>query len=123
MNEMGGFSKEERLIEVFRRLDGLPPAANAKEIRSQLEATLNTVEDEMTEIPFDPDAWPTDGRMYPFRDDSMRDVPGRSDVKRYRSLAHNTFIANNGAIEVVRVFDEKVIFVKVGANGKGVGKR
>ena len=47
--------------------------------------------------------------------DSLRPVPGRPDVKRFRSVAHNTLIGGNGAIEI-RDLSGRVVFVKPGAD-------
>jgi hypothetical protein len=57
--------------------------------------------------------------MYPPEEDSAREVPGRDDLVRYRSRAHNTYIRDNGAVEI-RHIDGTVVFSKAGANGKGV---
>jgi hypothetical protein len=49
--------------------------------------------------------------MYPPQDGSMRDVKGRPDVKRFRSIDHNTFIVQNGAIHIEAVSAGRVLFV------------
>ena len=57
--------------------------------------------------------------MYPPEDDSARVVEGRSDLVRYRHRGHNTFIRENGAIEI-RDLAGAVLFAKAGADGRGV---
>jgi hypothetical protein len=47
-------------------------------------------------------------------------VPGRPEVTRWRSKAHNTYVRANGALEIVSVRDEATIFSASGKNGKGV---
>jgi hypothetical protein len=74
------------------------------------------VEDELTGVPFDPAAWKTHDRMYPPQEDNRFAVPGRPDVARYRSRSHNTYIAENGAIEIWSVSGE-LLFRKAGADG------
>lgn len=80
---------------------------------------LNAVEDELSEVPFDPASWRTDSRLYPPQMDNRHVVIGHPLVSRYRSLKHNTFIGANGAIEVQTLHGE-VIFEKPGADGKYV---
>jgi hypothetical protein len=41
-------------------------------------------------------------------------------VLRYNSFKHNTYIANNGAIEIRAIASGVIEFSKAGANGKGV---
>jgi hypothetical protein len=113
------YSKQERLSEFFRRLLNAEPAHNASEARSQLTNILNEVENEMTSIPYGPSRWESDGRLYPPMDDSVRKVQNRKDVVRYRHVAHNTFIGNNGSIEI-QDLKGNVLFQKAGADGKGV---
>jgi len=57
--------------------------------------------------------------MYPPQEDSARDVPGRSDLVRYRSRGHNTFVRGNGAIEI-RDLTGAVTFSKSGSDGLSV---
>jgi len=113
------YSKRERLIEFFHRLSKQERARNAAEARDQLKDTLNEVENEMTSIPYDPAKWESHGRLYPPLDDSLRMVPGRNDVVRFRHVAHNTFIGNNGSIEI-QDLKKNVRFRKAGSDGKGV---
>lgn len=116
---MGTPSKSERLAELFRRLAAAPAVTSAIEAKSLLDSTLNAVEDELTGVPYDPEAWMTHDRMYPPQEDSRRVVPGRPDIARYRSRSHNTYIGANGAIEIAAVSGE-VLFRKPGADGRYV---
>src|SRR3954468_12381911 len=95
MDDRRDATKAERLAEFRKRLDVAPPASDFDEAYRQLCDILNAVEDEMTSIPFDPANWQNDGRMYPPQMDSLRAVPGRDDVKRFRSKAHSTLIGEN----------------------------
>ncbi len=114
-----GLSKAERFQEFLNRLEKSTPASSHNDAFKLLSDTLNQVEDEFTNIPFQPEHWQTDGRMYPPEDDNAREVEGKSDLLRYRHKAHNTFIRNNGAIEIQDV-DGKVLFEKCGSDGRGV---
>jgi hypothetical protein len=111
--------KRERLAEFFRRLAAAPAASTRDEAYCQVCDILNRVEDELTGIICDPANWMTDGRMYPAQPDSERSVKGRSDLKRYVSLGHNTIIGSNGAIEI-RLLDGTVVFGKPGADGASI---
>jgi hypothetical protein len=113
--------KQERLAEFFRRLEDANPAHSADEALQLIASTLNAVEDELTNIPADPERWMTDGRMYPPQPDSRREVVGHPAVSRYRSRRHNTFVAGNGAVEI-RDLDDRVLFRKAGADGTHVWK-
>jgi hypothetical protein len=75
-------------------------------------------------LPYDPTHWQTDGRLYPPLPDSRRSVADHPEISRYRSRGHNTFIAKNGAIEIVSILGE-VVLRKPGADGRhvwGIGK-
>ncbi|MFY0525517.1 hypothetical protein ACN28I_21025 [Archangium gephyra] len=113
-------TKTQRIQEFIKRLGALAPAASFAEAKQQLDDTLNAVEDEMTSIPFNPETWETDGRMYPVQPDNARTVPGHPSVKRLRSRGHNTFIGANGSIEIQAVGNAAVLFRKPGVDGKGV---
>jgi hypothetical protein len=97
----------------------VPDAVNFDEALSQLTTILDEVEDELTGIPNDPGNWRYDERIYPPQQDSMRAVLAHPGVTRFRSLAHSTYIAVNGAIEIVSE-DGTVELRKPGADGRNV---
>jgi hypothetical protein len=113
--------KQERLQEFFRRLARASAVPSGEAALELIAVTLTAVEDELTDIPADPERWMTDGRMYPPQPDSRREVPEHPEVTRYRSRAHNTFVRSNGAIEI-RDLSDQVLFRKAGADGKHVWK-
>lgn len=91
-------SLADRLEEFFRRLLAAPACATRDEAFALLGRILIEVEDELSGIVFDAGYPLDDGRMYPPRPDARRDVPGRTDLHRYRSRGHNSFISASGAI-------------------------
>mgnify|MGYP001324992190 CR=1 FL=1 len=111
--------RPDRLAEFLRRLRQAPPAQDGQEAFEQIAAILNAVEDELTDIPYDPDRWMNDGRMYPPQRDSGRSELG--GVIRFRSRGHNTFVGPNGAIEIRRADEERTLELrKAGADGQHV---
>lgn len=62
---------------------------------------MNGVEDEFSGVLFNPEAWKSDGRMYPPQEDFAQPDPFRAGVTVYRSRGHSTFIGANGAVEIV----------------------
>lgn len=115
-----GVAKGERLMIFFERLDAAPPPGTHDAAYELVCETLNAVEDEFTDVPFDPASWQTDGRMYPPQPDRAYEVEGHPRVTRYKSFKHNTYIGENGAIEVQSFPDRAVLFSKPGADGRGV---
>jgi hypothetical protein len=115
-------TKAERFTEFLRRLGAAPAASSFTEAFRQLGDILNAVEDELTSIPSDPANWQNDGRLYPPQPDSARTVPGRSDVTRFRSRAHNSLIGDNGAIEI-RALSGRPILAKAGTDGRMISEQ
>lgn len=113
-------SRAERLSEFFRRLTQRLPVSSGEEALAVLSATLNEVEDELARIPYNPERWKADGRLYPPLPDSQRPVPGCPDVTRWRSKGHNTYIRENGAIEIATVPQGEPVFRAPGLDGRGV---
>jgi hypothetical protein len=111
--------KEVRFQVFLKRLSAAQAASSADEALALLGRILCEVEDELTDIPNQPENQQTDGRMYPPQEDRAREVPGRSDLTRYRSRGHNTFIRSNGAIEI-RELAGRVVLSKAGADGMSV---
>ena len=111
--------KHERFAIFVERLCVASPVNSAEEALALLANILNGVEEEFTTIPFNPEGWSNDGRMYAPMPDSARDVRGRTDLTRYRSRAHNTFIQANGAIRIESVHGD-VVLEKPGSDGNEV---
>jgi hypothetical protein len=119
-------TRAARLKEFLKRLRLAEPAHGHDEALKLVAGVLNAVEDEMTLIPYDPIRWQSDGRMYPPQPDAVRDVPGFPTVKRYRSVGHNTFIADNGAIQIAvppPPDGGRIVLSKRGADGKHLVRR
>jgi hypothetical protein len=112
--------RHERLRLFVERLKDAPPALSAEEATAQVNEILNGVEDEMTEIPFDPDAaqqLTTDGRMYGPHDSFASDWKGRPDLIRFAHAKHDTIVGANGAI-LIRIRRPPSIWLsKAGADG------
>ena len=112
--------KAQRFRLFLDRTNSAPAVSTFEDAYNLLCDTLNAVENEFTFIPYAPTHWRTDGRLYPPHTDNMRDVEGERKVKRFRSLAHNTFIAANGAVEIQEVRGAVTIFTKKGSDGRSV---
>lgn len=72
--------KPVRFQEFLERLRKAPSAETGDEAKRLIDETLNKVEDDLTDIPFNPDHWRTDGRMYPVQEDNASDVDGQEVV-------------------------------------------
>ena len=112
-------SKSERLRIFIERMDLAEPAGDEKEALDLLSNTLNEVEDEHTSIPYQPDEWMYDGRMYPPGSDNKRTFS--KNVSRYRSINHNTLIGTNGSIKIVTITNNETLLDKPGLDEKKVG--
>ena len=111
--------KRVRLEEFFSRLSAAPRAGTLDEALNQLTSILDAVEDEMTGILNSPKNWRDDGRIYPPQMDSMYVVPGHPQVRRFRSLGHNTYIGMNGSMEIIGL-DGTAELSKLGVDGRAV---
>src|SRR5262249_53751474 len=111
--------KTVRFQVFLGRLAEAAPAPDGTEAKRLIDHTLNAVEDELTDIPYDPTRWRTDGRMYPVQDDNASDVEGHPDVTSYRSRKHETLVRDNGAFEIRDAHTRDVLVSKPGSDGKG----
>ena len=113
-------TKAERLRIFIERLMAAPKVATPEEAFDLMASTLNAVEDELTGIPFAPDQWRSDGRMYPPQSDAERDIPELPGWRRYRNKGHNTLIGPMGQIEI-NDLDGNCLIRKSGLNEPEVG--
>lgn len=112
-------SRSLRLTYFLQRLASLPAASSAAEARSQLDSTLNAVEDEFSGVPFDPSNWMMDGRMYPPQDDFAFPVEGYPEVTLFRARKHRIYIRANGAVRI-ETTPKASLLDKPGADGRRV---
>jgi len=112
--------KRERLRVFLERLRNAPPASTTGEATALVNEMLDGVEDEMTDIPFDPDAaqqLTTDGRMYGPHESFASDWKGRPDLTRYAHARHDTLIGASGAILIRIRRPPRILLSKPGADG------
>jgi hypothetical protein len=110
-------SKAKRLQEFLQRLEAATPASSAEEAVGLLAGILNAVEDELSGIPFRPENWRTDGRMYPPKEDSRVKFAERPWLRKYRNRGHYNFIGSNGSIRIETLATE-VLLNKPGRDGR-----
>lgn len=110
-------SKAKRLQEFLKRLEGAPPASSAEEALRLLASNLNAVEDEFSGVPFRPENWRTDGRMYPPQEDSRVKFPKRPSLRKYRNKGHYNFIGLNGSIRI-ETLEARILLDKPGQDGR-----
>jgi hypothetical protein len=91
-------TRRQRLQEFFRRLASAPACRSAETAFDCVRVILNTVEDELSGIPYDPCHPRRDGRLYPAKATQRCRAPGRPDLRRYRFRAHRLYIGPSGAI-------------------------
>lgn len=112
--------KTERFVAFVEQMRLAPLAQDFSEAYTLLAEILNDVGNTMTSIPYNPDNWQSDGRMYPPQMDNTREVSGHPFVRRLRILQHNTYIAENGAIEIEELHTQQVVLAKPGVDGRTV---
>jgi hypothetical protein len=111
-------AKAARIEEFYRRLIIAPAVTTAEEAYRLLCDILNAVEDEFTGIPYNPDAWATDGRLYPPFEDRRFEEGVPEGGRGYTTRRHVVYFGANGAIEI-QTMAGVVEFQKAGADGKG----
>ncbi|MEN9865932.1 MAG: hypothetical protein RL748_1522, partial [Pseudomonadota bacterium] len=110
---MSFLDKKARLGIFLTRLSEAETATSESNGMALISSVLNQVEDEFTNIAYNPDAWADDGRMYPPQQDNRRSHNAK--VGRYRSRSHNTLIACNGAIRIESL-SQRILLDKPGAD-------
>jgi hypothetical protein len=109
-------SRRDRLVEFMRRLAALTPSCCADCAFETIRDTLNSVEDELSGVPYNPCHPRHDGRLYPAKPNARCRTPGRPDLRRYRFRAHRLYIAASGAILIAHR-ELGPIFSKPGDDG------
>jgi hypothetical protein len=101
----------------FDRLKAAPAANSGEEAFDLLARTLNAIEDEFSGLPYRPEAWRSDGRMYPPQEDSRVKCPERPSLRKYRNRGHYSFIGLNGSVRI-ETLDGEILLDKRGMDGR-----
>ena len=104
-------TKRERLQLIQARLAQAPCASTHDEAFAMLTNIVNEVEDEHSGVLYDPNAWMTDGRIYPPQLDSKKSCDV-AFARRYRTKGHHVFIGDHGAIVFQNVITQQIEFSK-----------
>lgn len=108
------WTRSERLRCFLDRLLAAPAAPDFLSAFGLLADILNRVEDEMSEVPFDPSAWRDDGRLYPPQLD--REVRWDQHGERaFRTVRHFVVFGDDGSIRILDATSMAVIATKPGA--------
>jgi hypothetical protein len=110
-------SKAKRLKEFVKRLEEAPAADSLEAAFALLAQTLNAVEEELSAMPFHPENWQADGRMYPPKEDSQVKCPEYPSLKKYRSKEHYSYFGPNGSIRIEKL-DGNILLDKPGRDGR-----
>jgi hypothetical protein len=110
-------SRAKRFQIFLERLEAAPPASSDDEAFDLLAKTLNAVEDEFSGVPYRPENWQTDKRLYPPQEDRRVKCPERPSLRKYRSVAHFSFFETNGSIRI-ETFEGQVVIDKPGGDGR-----
>jgi hypothetical protein len=110
-------SKTERTKIFLERLAAERPAGSANQALALLAEVLNAVENEFSGVPYRPEHWKTDGRMYPPQEDSRVRCPERPSLRKYRNKGHYNFIGLNGSIRI-ETLDAQILLDKRGEDGR-----
>jgi len=113
--------KSERFRLFIRALRSARRAHSAGAALELICSTLNRIEDEHSGVPFAPERWRDDGRLYPPEEDMARPIGNL--LIEYRSFAHSTYIGADGAFEIVRRSDGHMEISKPGKDGKRIESR
>ena len=97
--------KPTHLAEFIHCLWDAPAAKTHDDAFALLADCLNAVEDKMTDIPFDPDAWLSDGRMYPPQDEIYR--VAETAARRVAQLCAHA--ADDGVAAVLTLADIRAL--------------
>ncbi len=109
--------RSKRFALFVREMEEAAPAASFEEARQLLETVLNKVEDAHSGVPFCPENWRDDGRMYPPQDDSEKKTK-IAGVRMFRTRGHRVWIAKNGAIRITTAQAEtQMVLDKIGKDG------
>lgn len=110
--------RNERFALFVQGLQEAAAAASFEEARQLVESVLNGVEDRHSGVPFRPDNWRVDGRMYPPQDDAER-KSAVAGVRVFRTRGHRVWFADNGAIRITTAGTEaeRVVLDKAGKDG------
>lgn len=113
-------NRSQRFALFLAELEAAPAAHDQASARLLLEDILNRIEEAHSGVPFDPEKWMTDGRMYPPQEDQEKVSP-IAGTSLFFSFKHRIWIGDNGAVRIERRIQPNLGLVeldKPGIDGK-----
>ena len=92
-------NRSKRRALFLAELEQATAAHDVASARALLAETMNLIEEAHSGVPYDPENWMTDDRMYPPQDDLEQPSPLAGAVL-FHSLGHAIWFAANGAIRI-----------------------
>jgi hypothetical protein len=111
--------RADRLDLIFDLIMAREPTGDWEGARRLLATAFNEIEDQHSDVPYNPDNWESDGRFYPPHDDFMVNS-ANPRVKVFHSRKHRIFFGINGSIRIqVRRGEDRnnIVLDKPGQDG------
>lgn len=86
-----------------------------------VDTVLNTIEDEFSGVPYNPQTFEDDGRLYPAQEDFRQKSPV-PNVAVYFHKAHASYFGDNGSIRISRRRPPQVLIERAGCDGITIGE-
>ena len=115
-------SRSERRSVFFAVIADAPVSATMQQAKCLLDTALNVIEEQFSGVPYAPQNWRSDGRMYPAGEDFRRKMP-TDLVACYFHRQHESQFGANGSFRILErhPVNPKVLMDRPGRDGLFIG--